>query len=102
MKFRDIYGRQLQYGDTVMEVSTHNIGVIARSETDDRPVFYLLKRFNWKYLNFETIYHKSAAACYESDFIPKHTKLYWILHGWRLTNIELIQHAERNRRVKKL
>ena len=40
MKYRDMYGMLLQYGDIIENLDTHDIGVITRSSIDDTPVMY--------------------------------------------------------------
>lgn len=101
MKYRDMYGMLLQYGDVVENLNTHDIGVITRSSIDDTPVMYVLKEFSWRDLTYHTISHTGAAACYERAFLPRHTsKLYWRLRGYRVPGIELLRHGERNRRIK--
>ena len=90
MIFRDIYGKEIQYGDIVLDLRDHSICQIARSSISDQPVLYVLKKFSrW-------------TLSYENRFIPEHSKVYWFFHGTSLPDIELLQHGERNRRIKEI
>lgn len=100
MRYRDSYGNLLQYGDIVENLDTHDIGIIIRSSITDSPVLYILKEFSWRELNYRAITHNAAPACYEREFIPHHSNLYWHFHGYKIPQIELLRHGERNRRVK--
>ena len=103
MKYRDMYGMLLQYGDIIENLNTHDIGVIRRSSIDDTPVMYVLKEFSWRDLTYHAVSHTGAAACYERVFLPHHTsKLYWCLRGYRVPGIVLLWSSERNRRIKDL
>ena len=102
MQFRDTNGHLIQYGDIVEDLRTHSICRIIHSSLDDTPVLFVLKRFSWQRLTYEEVEHKSANACYEQRFIPKHSGLYWFLHGKCLPHIELMQHGSRNRRIKEI
>ncbi len=102
MIFRDIYGKEIQYGDIVLDLRDHSICQIARSSVSDQPVLFVLKKFNRWALNYENVVHHCPPACYENRFIPEHGKLYWFFHGTSLPDIELLQHGERNRRIKEI
>lgn len=102
MQFRDVNGYVLQYGDIVEDLRNHDLCYIARSSFDDQPVLVVIKQFSRQRLCYDAIIHTSASACYERKFIPKHSRLYWYIHGYILPHVELVQHGYRNYRNKEI
>ncbi len=102
MKFRDVFGHELQYGDIVENLDTRDIGIIKRGSINYAPVMYILKRFSWKDLQYKDVDHVGAMPCYERTFMPEKSKVYWFLHRNCIPNIELLKHGDRNRRIKEI
>lgn len=102
MRFRDVNGLELQYGDIVEDLRNHDLCCIARSSIGNQPVLVVIKQFSRQRLCYDSIIHMSETTRYERKFIPKHSKLYWCIHGYILPHIELVQHGYRNYRLKEI
>lgn len=102
MNWCDRYGCPLQYGDYIEDLSKRYIGEIVHGSINDAPMLRVIKKFNYRNMQYEKLGNGAANACYEREFLPSYNKLQKLLKGNILSNVELLQHGERNRRVKSI
>ena len=104
MNWCDRYGHPLQYGDYVEDLNKRYIGQIVHGSINDAPMVRIIKKFNYRTMQYENIGNGAANACYEREFLPSRSaqQRFHFLNSNVLDYIELIQHGERNRRIKDL
>ena len=96
LKWKDAYGNQIGYGDIVEDFERRIIGKVVRSMLTGQPVLQIISQFSIKAMTYLPPPDNSTDFSLERNFIPKHSKLYWILHGYRLDNIEILKKGGNN------
>jgi len=96
LKWKDVSGQQLDYGDIVEDFERRYIGIIVHSYFNNQPVLHLISQFSYKTMTYVSVPNHGTNESMERSFIPRHNKLYWILHDYRLSNIELLKKGTNN------
>jgi len=91
LKWKDAYGNQIKYGDIIEDFERRIIGKVVRSFLTGQPVLQIISQFSIKAMTYLPPPDNSTDFSLQRNFIPKHSKLYWILHNYRLDNIEILR-----------
>lgn len=91
LKWKDAYGNQIEYGDIVEDFERRIIGKVVRSFLTGQPVLQIISQFSIKAMTYLPPPDNSTDFSLQRNFIPKHSKLYWIFHNYRLDNIEILR-----------
>ena len=98
LKWKDAYGNQIGYGDIIENFERRIIGKVVRSSFNNQPVMRIISQFSIKAMTYLPPPDNSTDLSLERNFIPKHSKLYWILHNYRIDNIEILRSGNDNER----
>lgn len=96
LKWKDAYGNQIKYGDIVEDFERRIIGKVVRSLLTGQPVLQVISQFSIKAMTYVPPPDNSTNYSLERNFIPYHNKLYWILHNYRIDNIEILKSENNN------
>lgn len=99
LKWKDASGKPLNYGDIVEDFEKRIIGEIVHSHFNNQPVLRVISQFSIKSMGYVNIPNNGPYEATERSFIPNHSKLYWLVFGYRLNNIELLKKAKDESRV---
>jgi len=94
LKWKDVSGNFLDYGDIVEDFEKRIIGEIVHSHFNNQPVLRIISEFSIKSMGYVEVSNHGPYEATERNFIPRHSKLYWFIHGYRLNNIELLKKNE--------
>ena len=96
LKWKDAYGNQIEYGDIIENFERRIIGKVVRSSLNGQPVMRIISQFSIRAMTYLPPPDNSTDFSLERSFIPKHNKLYWILHNYRIDNIEVLRSGNDN------
>lgn len=82
MVWKDYKGRHLHEGDTIYDVDREYIGYFSLTSVNQLPIIKVTKQYSHK-AKQEIV----APEGIEKLIAPKHSKLYWFFHNFRLSNI---------------
>lgn len=96
-EWKDAFGQVIKTGDIVEDTNRKIIGRVIKRY--GMPMIYAMKKFNAELLSYEMVELKGPNAAYEYGIIPRHTKIWYRLHGYVLDHIEIIKPMREGRNV---
>ena len=94
LKWKDMAGNSLDYGDIVEDIERRIIGEIVHGYFNNQPMLRIISQFSIKAMKYIEMPNHSTYEATERSFIPHHSKLYWFIHSYRINNIELLKKGE--------
>lgn len=91
LKWKDVHGLQIGYGDIIEDFERRIIGKVVHSSFNNQPVMRIISQFSIKVMTYLPPPDNSTDFSLERNFIPKHNKLYWFFHNYRIDNIEILR-----------
>lgn len=98
MKWRDVNGRELAEGDIIEDIRRRVIGrvIIQRG----MPAIMVYKQFSTRLMGYEPVEYKAPQEAYIRELVERHTRIWWMMHGYVLENVEILKHTEESPKKK--
>ena len=86
--WKDCNGKPIHDGDTVFVIEKGNIGVVRFEPRTKKLFLKTTKQYSHKLNEMVPV---PAGEVIEREMVPKHSKLYWLIHNYKLKDFLILE-----------